>query len=108
MTKKFRLTKEQITPIATGFGGCMATDRIVVDGSTVGFMYREKPINPQDCGWRFFAGDEDKAYMNDGSKHGVYDVNTIANYDPEIVPHLNAPIGSEFERDHDGELVKIK
>jgi hypothetical protein len=30
----------------------------------------------------------------------VYDVNTIANYDPEIIPFLDAPVGSAFEREN--------
>jgi len=41
------------------------------------------------------------------SNHAIYDVNTIANYDPEIIPFLNAPIGSAFERDSDGKIVEI-
>ena len=36
--------------------------------------------------------------MDDADNHGAYDVNTIANYDREIIPFLNAPIGSTFAR----------
>ncbi len=44
--------------------GCIATDRITVDGLPVGYMYREKPEegNPfegYDSGWRFTAGDRE-------------------------------------------------
>ena len=76
----------------------MATDRITVDGASVGWMYREEPIRELDSGWRFFAGDEDDAYMNDLQRHDVYDVNTIVNYDPDILPFLDAEIGSRFKR----------
>ena len=39
----------------------------------------------------------------------VYDVNTIANYDPEIVRLLDAPVGSAFEREGgSGPLVAIE
>ena len=31
--------------------------------------------------------------MDEASNHGVYDVNTIANYDPDIIPLLDAPVG---------------
>ena len=99
MTKKFALSAEQITPIATGRGGCLATDRITVDGRGVGYMYREEPDNELDSGWRFFAGDEDDAYMNLIGHHDVYDVNTIANYSPSILPYLDAPPGSAFYRE---------
>ena len=62
-TKAFRLTAEQIAPISLGVGGCLATDRILVDGCPAGYMYRERPHDEQDSGWRFFAGDEDETYM---------------------------------------------
>jgi hypothetical protein len=96
--KKFHLRADQIKPLAQGFGGCIASDRIVVDGARVGYMYRGSPVNPKDSGWRFVAGDEDEAYMANNAHHDVYDVNTIANYDPEIIPLLKAPTGSAFER----------
>jgi hypothetical protein len=75
--KKFRLSPTQIKPLALGLGGCLATDRIMVDGRPVGYMYRNHPINPQDSGWRFFTGNEDKACMGNNENH---DVNTIAKY----------------------------
>jgi hypothetical protein len=103
-TKKFYLRADQIAPVALGLGGCLATDRIVIDGARVGYMFREKPVNPQDSGWRFFAGDESPGYMADNEHHGVYDVNTIVNYDPDVLPHLGAPVGSQFERDRQGQF----
>lgn len=102
MKKAFRISAAEIRPLATGFGGCIATDRIMVDGARVGYMYREAPDNSLDSGWRFTAGDEDERYMSEASRHGVYDVNTVANYDPEIVAYLNAPEGSRFARAGDG------
>lgn len=98
MAKQFRLSAEQIRPIATGRGGCFATDLITVDGLKVGWMYRQEPDNSIDSGWRFFAGFETEEYIADLANTAVYDVNTIANYDPDIVPFLDAPIGSAFER----------
>lgn len=96
--KIFKLKPEQIAPVAVGRGGCLSTDRIVVDGRPVGYMYREAPNNELDSGWRFFAGDEDAGYMANSQRHGVYDVNTIVNYDPDILPFLDAAVGSRFER----------
>ncbi|MAF02151.1 MULTISPECIES: DUF2185 domain-containing protein [unclassified Herbaspirillum] len=103
--KKFKLSPHEIAPIVSGVGGCLATDRIVVDGCRVGYMYREKPMNEQDSGWRFFAGDEDEAYMARNEHHGVYDVNTIVNYDPTILPFVDLEIGSALERDDAGDFV---
>jgi hypothetical protein len=56
-TKKFKLTADQIKPLVTGRGACLATDKITVEGRRVGYMYRERPDNKLDSGWRFFAGD---------------------------------------------------
>lgn len=96
--KKFALTANRIRPLAEGRGGCIATDMITVEGLNVGYMYREESDNDLDSGWRFMSGRESQAYMDDPGNHGVYDVNTIANYDPEIIPFLDAPVGAAFER----------
>jgi hypothetical protein len=85
----------------------MATGRITVDGARVGWMYRESPARELDSGWRFFAGDEDQAYMNNLQRHDVYDVNTIVNYDPDILPFLDAEMGSRFERVADGTFRRL-
>ncbi|MBX9789664.1 MAG: DUF2185 domain-containing protein [Pirellulales bacterium] len=107
--KSFRLLPEQITPIATGRGGCIATDMITVEGRKVAFMYRQTPHNEIDSGWRFTSGFESDEYMDDAKNHAVYDVNTIANYDPEIIPFLDAPIGSTFERQNgNGAFLKVE
>jgi len=97
--KKFALRGDQIKPLAENRGGCIATDMITVEGLKVGYMYRHEPHNEMDSGWVFTAGRESQAYMDETDNHGVYDVNTIANYDPAIIPLLDAPEGSAFERD---------
>ncbi len=65
-------------------------------------MYRLKSHDQQDSGWAFLAGDESDEYMANPGKHAIYDVNTIANYDPEIIPLLDAPVGSAFIREKNG------
>lgn len=103
MTKQFRLSKHQIKPLAEGHGGCIATDMITVEGYPVRFMYREAPDNDIDSGWRFLSGYEDEAYMDNPANHSVYDVNTVANYDPGIIPFLDFPEGSAFEKTPESE-----
>lgn len=98
MNKNFKLKAEEIKPIAEGMGACLATDMITVEGKPVRFMYREKPNNEIDSGWRFMSGYEDDEYMNNADNHAVYDVNTIANYDPDIIPFLGAEVGLAFEK----------
>ena len=76
----------------------MATDKITVGGHRVGYMYREKPDFPEDSGWRFFSGKESEEDLNDPDRTGIYDVNTVANYDGDIIPLLDSPVTSAFER----------
>ena len=105
--KKFRLKADELRPLATGYGGCYASDMITVDGHRVGYMHRQEPDFGGDGGWRFFSGLESDGYMGIADNFAIYDVNTIANYDPDIIPHLDAPIGSEFLRDPtSGNLVE--
>jgi len=82
----------------------MASDQITIDGKRVGFMYREAPRNSIDSGWRFFSGEETQDYADQPENFAIYDINTIANYDPNIISFLEAPIGSAFGRGDDGEL----
>jgi hypothetical protein len=99
MKKTFRLRADQIQSLAYGYGACIATDMITVEGRRVGFMYRENADDAVDSGWRFLSGHESQEYLDDVENHAVYDINTIANYDPEIIPFLQSATGSAFERD---------
>lgn len=95
---RHRIASSDIRALARGRGTCVATDRITVDGELVGYMYRAEPGGDGESGWHFMAGDESDAYMDDAGNHGVFDVNTIANYDPQIIAVLDAPPGTAFER----------
>ena len=88
-----------------GPSGCFATDHITVLGKPVGWCYREEPSKGMpDSGWRFFSGEEDDHYVNDPSHTEVYHLNTICNYSPDILPLLDAPVGTAFMRGRDGKF----
>jgi hypothetical protein len=97
--KPVRLRADQIRPLAPGRGACIATDMITVEGKRVGYMYRDEPEHAVDSGWRFLSGVESRSYIDNAENLALYDVNTIANYDPDIVRYLSAPVGSAFERE---------
>ncbi|KZN57994.1 hypothetical protein N473_26580 [Pseudoalteromonas luteoviolacea CPMOR-1] len=107
MDKKFKLTASDIVDLAKSHGSCIATDMITVKGYKVGYFYRDEPHDPQDSGWCFMSGRETQEYMDNPNNHAIYDVNTIANYDSDIIKYLGYPIGSAFERDSDGQIVEI-
>ncbi len=107
MSKKFKLKSSEIKQLVPAMGGCLATDRITVEGLKVGFFYRENPRFENDSGWRIFSGTETQEYLDDPNNSAVYDVNTIANYDPAIIAFLDFPIGSEFERKAGTDIFKL-
>ena len=97
-SNKYLIKTDQIKNTINPMGYGIVSDRITVDGEKVGFMYREKPEEREDSGWRFIAGDESQAYIDDEKNSMIFDLNTIANYDEAIIPYLALPVGSELER----------
>ena len=99
---------KHLLPDWEGADGCIATNRITVEGCKIGYCYREKADGDWDSGWRFTAGDESEAYMDDPNNAGIYKLNTICNDDPDIIPLLNTPAPCAFERDENGVFQQIK
>lgn len=105
--KKLKRSAEQIKSLVEGMGNCLATDLITVKGEKIGFMYRDYPDDEDDSGWRFLTGTESQGYLDNPKNSGVYDVNTIANYDPAIIPYLDSPIETELARIEDTDEFEI-
>lgn len=105
--KNYLISKEDFKEmlIWEGNDGCLATDRITIDGCKIGYMYREEP-NPEselpDSGWRFFQGEEDDDYVNNAENIELYALNTICNYDSDIIPYLQSPYGTAYFRNEEG------
>ena len=96
--EKFKFKKEEIKQLTRIKGSCIASNKITVEGEKIGYMYREKPSNEVDTGWRFFSGNEDDDYTNNPDNFNVFDINTICNYDDEIIPYLNSEINTSYEK----------
>ncbi|PHV09870.1 hypothetical protein CSQ89_19315 [Chitinimonas sp. BJB300] len=101
--KHYRLEKNHIRPLAEGHGLAMVSDMVTVEGYTVAYMYRDEPEDADDSGWRFFAGNESDAYIDNAKNFSLLDVNVIANYDETIIPLLDSPVGSAFDKGEEGE-----
>lgn len=109
--KRYFIAPEEIRPLLDDWfeaDACRASDRIIEDGCRVGYMYRERPNIPgiPDSGWRFVAGDENQDYMANPDNMGTYSLNTVCNYDPDIVPLLDSPYGTAYYRDGDGQFQR--
>lgn len=96
--KPYKLSKQEIQPLATGHGLCMVSDLITVEGHPVGYMYRDEPEDAEDSGWRFFTGSESDKYIDNAKNFSLLDVNIVANCDPLIIPLLNSPVGAAFDK----------
>lgn len=88
------------------FGYVFATKMLVEGRRKVRFMYREQPDGSNDSGWRFFCGDEDQEYADNPDNIGIYDINTILEIDDSILPHLDSPFGTAFEREDENTPFK--
>jgi hypothetical protein len=104
--KKFK-PLESIKTLVKNKGSCIASDHITVEGLQVGYMFRSEPEFDTDSGWRFFSGKEDQDYVDNPDNMMIYHINTIANYDPSIVPYLELDIGSQLERNAEGRFNLI-
>jgi len=98
VAKNFKLAPEQIRRLVPFMGRCIASDLITVEGRLVGYMYREVPRDENDSGWSFLAGTEVEDYMSVATNFEIYEVNTICNYDPAVIPYLKEEPGFAFVR----------
>lgn len=96
---KYKIKAKDIKQYVSNYGGCLATKMITQKGKGVNYMYKEEPDNDVDSGWRFFSGFETDEYVNNPKNIEVYDVNTIVNYSPDIIPFLDIEKGYALERD---------
>lgn len=100
--KQYRLKGEDLERLVPGNARAVASDRITVDGLPVGRMVREVANRPEDSGWRFFSGDEDAAYLGITGNSSVFALNTVANYDADILPYLDTPAPCSLRKAPDG------
>ena len=96
---KYKIKAKDIKQYVSNYGGCLASKIITQKGKGVNYMYREEPDNDIDSGWRFFSGFETDDYVNNPKNSEVYDVNTIVNYSPDIIPFLDLEAGFALERE---------
>lgn len=107
MEKNYKLKPDQIQRLIPDIGFAFATDMITVEGKSVDYMARQQPDREGNSGWIFYGGGETQEYMDNPSNTSVLSVNTIANYDPEIISFLTYPPGTEVERNKEGRLQVI-
>jgi len=88
-------------------GYIIASREITENGKPVGYMYREKPDNENDSGWRVFSGEETQEYADDPANFAMYNASTIVDLDPSILALLGEQAPAGFERDESGSFMKV-
>ncbi|MBR5486208.1 MAG: DUF2185 domain-containing protein [Oscillospiraceae bacterium] len=104
--KCLKIHPDDIEPVLKNWyepSGCIASDSIMFDGKPIKYMYREQPAYSfTDSGWRFAASPEERETLSNAADSATYSLNTLCNYDPDIMPMLHSPVGTVYVRDKDG------
>lgn len=92
--------------------------KIIEEGWKVGYMERNEPMNEQDSGWSFLAGNENDEYTSDAKNIALMDVGAVwQQFDPDIFKYIDMPAGTKlirissdtFEMDkNDKEIYMVK
>ncbi|ACQ79140.1 conserved hypothetical protein [Beutenbergia cavernae DSM 12333] len=86
-----------------GAGGVIASRRILDGTARLAWAVRERSVNPQDNGWRFFSDADDDEYLNDASNLAVADFNTVARIEPAVIGIYSLPVGADLQLVRDGD-----
>lgn len=83
---------------------CIVSDLVLKREAKVGYLSREDPPGPWkgdilNSGWCIMAGTESDEYANDPDHFHFVSLGVVLNWDDSILPYLDAPVGSAFERD---------
>ena len=72
--------------------------KVLDENWKVGYMYRSEPLNEQDSGWAFMAGNEDDEYNNDSKNIALVSIGEISQLDPDILKYIDNPVGTNLIR----------
>ena len=72
--------------------------KILEEGWKVGYMRRDEPVNENDSGWSFLAGNESDEYYNDYKNIALVSVHEVYRLDPDIWNYIDNPVGTELIR----------
>lgn len=99
---------DPVPPLDNYWDRCYTTWAILYDKTeSVNYIYRTKPDNDEDSGWKILSGNETQEYIN--STHNVQFValGSLLNIDDSFIHLLSSDIGTAFKRNEKGEWVKV-
>jgi hypothetical protein len=86
---------------------CFVTNNILYDGEQVGYLYREKPDNDDDSGWRFTVGNETDEYMDDSDNSSYVSLGAVLRADDSFLPLIERESGVAFVKDEQGGFIEL-
>lgn len=87
-------------------GYVTVSNRVIMDGMPVGYLYREVPDEDGDSGWRIFSGDEAQEYADVPENFALYNASTILEIEPRLIEILMQAHPCAFERSPSGSFVR--
>jgi hypothetical protein len=97
---------ERGTTVKIGY--IIASNRVAKDRKPIGYLYRERPDDENDSGWRVFSGEETREFADDPANFAMYNASTILEIDPSIKALLACPAPVAFLRDPSGDFVAVE
>ncbi|MGF6906334.1 DUF2185 domain-containing protein [Fusobacterium sp. PH5-44] len=79
-------------------GALLVSKMIIEENKKPRFMYREKPMNANDSGWRIFSGYENEEYTDNEENIGIYSPESLIKIDSTLIDILKKGLGSVYER----------
>jgi len=90
-------------------GYIIASNEVMEEGKTIGYLYREEPEDDTDSGWRVFSGEESQEYADEPTNFSMYNASTIIEREPMVVRCLDSQYPIAFERDPvSGKFLKVE
>lgn len=78
-------------------GACIVSSHVLDGSGRLKWMVREKPADPADTGWRFFADIDDEAFVNDPANLEVRNFNDVADIEPAVIAIYELPTGADLQ-----------
>ena len=95
--KKKRDEVKEKTIKSHNLGGCMITKSLYEKTSNLRWIFREKPVNPVDNGWRAIGDTDTQEYINKTENNVIVDFDVLVEIEPAVLSIYNLPIGSDLE-----------
>lgn len=77
-------------------GDCLVSNSLLTGEAKLLWAWREKPLNPQDSGWRFLSNHDTSTTLLDESTQ-LIDINHVAAIEPIVAGIYWYPVGADFQ-----------